>query len=89
MEWTCSQCGQYAEVGAWRELTQMGWTLTADGNCVCASCTARQWPAALQPSRHSASPARDVAPHDGPSAAPSLARRSRFQGAHPYLVLVK
>jgi len=89
MEWTCSQCGQYAEVDVWRELARLGWTLTATGDCVCASCTARQWPAGKRSRRDSDLPARDVARRQDASIAAADARQLRIERPHPYLVLVK
>jgi hypothetical protein len=57
MEWTCARCGQMAEVATWLSLTELGWRLDEIGDCLCHTCTARQWP---QTGRSLGGPRRDV-----------------------------
>ena len=87
MERTCVQCGQCADVGKWRELAELGWTLDALGDCVCVSCTRRQWPAKTQPRRDAITPVRGAAGATPRTPLPSA--RKHVPRAHPHLVLVK
>jgi len=38
MEWTCARCGQCAAADDWATLTSIGWSWSADGDCLCVSC---------------------------------------------------
>lgn len=100
MEWTCACCGQLAEVATWTDLTDLGWTLNGVGDCICVSCTVRQWPAAGRsldgPQRALRVPASALRP-TGPEArganAATTAVASAFRAPaarpRPHLALVK
>lgn len=74
MEWTCARCGQLAEEATWTGLTDLGWRLNEGGDCTCADCTMRQWPA----TRRSLGD-----PQPGLRLSPSLAGRTRPAAYRP------
>lgn len=96
MEWTCARCGQLAEQTTWASLTDLGWRLNECGDCSCASCTMRQWPAAGR-ALGEPRPALRLSPRLGRRAGPAVYRpdsaesASRTAASRPrsHLALVK